>query len=143
MLAIAGAEHAKVLVVALKDTATTLKIVSHARREFPHLQIYVRAYGRVDAYEFLHAGENLIYRDTLDSSIRLGGDVLRFLGESADAAERAMRLYRERDEIMVREMARHRQDSKEFLNAAQEAHHSLDELMRSDLAAGQAPETAG
>jgi monovalent cation:H+ antiporter-2, CPA2 family len=138
LLAIAGAANAKMLVIALKDADTTLKIVKTARRHHPHLKIFVRAYSRVEAYEYLDAGEELIYRDTLDSSLRLGGDVLQQLGESAEAAERATRLYRERDEIMVRDMARHRHDSKEFVSAAREAHRSLNELMRSDIAAGQA-----
>ena len=137
LLTIAGAARAKLLVIALKDPATTLKIVENARRHHPHLEIFIRAHSRVEAYEYLDAGEDRIYRDTLDSSLRLGGDVLRQLGESAAAAERATSLYRERDEIMVRDMARHRHDSKEFFSAAQEAHRSLDELMRSDIAAGQ------
>ena len=123
--------------IALKDPATTLKIVKNARRHHPHLQIFIRAYSRVEAYDYLNAGEARIYRDTLDSSLRLGGDVLQQLGETAAAAERATSLYRERDEIMVRDMARHRRDSKEFFSAAQEAHRSLDELMRSDIAADE------
>ena len=138
LLTIAGAANAKLLVIALKDPATTLKIVNNARRHHPHLQIFIRAYSRVEAYDYLDAGEARIYRDTLDSSLRLGGDVLQQLGETAAAAERATSLYRERDEIMVRDMARHRHDSKEFFSAAQEAHRSLDELMRSDIAARQA-----
>ena len=133
MLEIAGAARAKILVIALKDSATSLRIVENARRHFPQLKIYVRAFSRVEAYDFLDAGEEHIYRDTLDSSLRLGGDVLKELGESPEASERAMRIYRERDEIMVRDMARHRGDSKEYVSAAQEAHRSLDELMRSDL----------
>ena len=137
LLTIAGAAHAKLLVIALRDPATTLKIVKNARRHHPHLEIFIRAHSRVEAYEYLDAGEDRIYRDTLDSSLRLGGDVLQQLGESAAAAERATSLYRERDEIMVRDMARHRHDSKKFFSAAQEAHRSLDELMRSDIAAGQ------
>lgn len=136
LLTIAGAATAKILVIALKDAETTLKIVRTARRQHPHLQIFVRAYSRVEAYEYLDAGEELVYRDTLDSSIRLGGDVLKMLGESEEAAERATRLYRERDEVMVRDMARHRHDSKELVSAAREAHRSLDELMRSDIEAG-------
>ena len=137
LLTTAGAANAKLLVIALKDPATTLKIVKNARRYHPHLQIFIRAYSRVEAYDYLNAGEARIYRDTLDSSLRLGGDVLQQLGETAAAAERATSLYRERDEIMVRDMARHRRDSKEFFSAAQEAHRSLDELMRSDIAADE------
>ena len=138
LLTIAGAAHAKILVIALKDPETTLKIVDIARRHHPHLKIFVRAYSRVEAYEYLDAGEEFIYRDTLDSSLRMAGDALRMLGESDEAAERAVRLYRERDELMVREMAKHRHDDDEFYSAAREAHRSLDELMRSDIEAGPA-----
>ncbi|RYD40437.1 MAG: potassium transporter, partial [Verrucomicrobiaceae bacterium] len=138
LLTIAGAAKAKILVIALKDADTTLKIVENARRHHPHLKIFVRAYSRVEAYEYLKIGEELVYRDTLDSSLRLGADVLRTLGESDEAAERATRLYRERDELMVRDMAQHRDDSKEFYSAAQEAHRTLDELMRSDIEASRA-----
>ncbi|RYD37712.1 MAG: potassium transporter, partial [Verrucomicrobiaceae bacterium] len=138
LLTIAGAANAKILIIALKDAETTLKIVENARRHHPHLKIFVRAHSRVEAYEYLKIGEELVYRDTLDSSLRLGADVLRMLGESDEAAERATRLYRERDEIMVREMAKHRDDSQEFYGAAQEAHRTLDELMRSDIEANSA-----
>ena len=85
--------------IALKDPATTLKIAKNARRHDPHLQIFIRAYSRVEAYDYLNAGEARIHRDTLDSSLRLGGDVLQQLVETAAAAERATSHYRERDEI--------------------------------------------
>jgi monovalent cation:proton antiporter-2 (CPA2) family protein len=141
LLTIAGAARAKLLVIALKDPETTLKIVKIARRHHPHLKLLIRAYSRVEAYEYIRAGEECVYRDTLDSSLRLGGDALRMLGEADEAAERATRLYRERDELMVREMAHHREDSEEFFSAAREAHRSLDELMRSDIAAEQGEAT--
>lgn len=139
LLTIAGAERARILVIALKDADTTLKIVENARRHHPHLKIFVRAYSRVEAYDYLDAGEDFVYRDTLDSSLRLGSDVLRILGESDEAAERAARIYRERDELMVREMARQRHDSHQFMSAAKEAHRSLDELMRRDREESQQP----
>lgn len=141
LLTIAGAANAKLLVIALKDADTTLKIVHNARRHHPHLKIFMRAHSRTEAYQYLDAGEELIYRDTLDSSLRLGSDVLQTLGETAESAERAARLYRERDEIMVRDMARHRHDKTEFVSAAREAHRSLNELMRSDIAAGKTGKT--
>lgn len=70
----------------------------------------------------------------------MGSDLLRELGESDDAAARAARIYRERDEVMVREMARLRHDDKDYVSAAREAHRSLDELMRGDIEAARAGE---
>ncbi|MFT3990867.1 MAG: monovalent cation:proton antiporter-2 (CPA2) family protein [Luteolibacter sp.] len=133
MLGIAGADRAKILVITLKNPETTLKIIENARRHHPHLKIFIRAYSRVEAYEYLDSGEEQIYRDTLDSSLRLGSDVLQFLGETPESADRAAKLYRDRDELMVREMARHRHNSEQLHSAAREAHRSLDEIMRRDL----------
>ncbi|HVJ46008.1 MAG TPA: monovalent cation:proton antiporter-2 (CPA2) family protein [Luteolibacter sp.] len=135
ILSIAGARQAKVLVIALKDVSTTLAIVEAARRHHPHLEIYLRAHSRTEAYSYLAAGEDHIYRETMDSSLRMGVDILRKLGISPHAARRTAKAYFRRDEEMVRTMAAHRDaDDREFANVAKEAVRSLDELLRSDIA---------
>jgi voltage-gated potassium channel Kch len=128
-----------VLIIALRDPATSVRIIESVRRNFPHLKIFVRAWSRVEAYEYLAAGQERIYRDTLDSSLRMGSDVLRELGLDEAAAERAACHYRKRDEEMTRSMAKFRNDEKAYLDAAREAVRTLDELVRSDLAETPAP----
>ncbi len=135
LLASAGAAKAKALIIALRDEATTLLIAHNARRNFPHLKIFLRAHSRNEAYSYLDAGEEQIYRDTLDSSLRMGVDVLTLLGMPTRAAQRAARLYRDSDEAMVREMASHRHDASDYTSAARQAVRTLDEIMRRDLAA--------
>ena len=132
LLAAAGAADAKVLVVALKDQEAALKIAQTARELYPHLQIFLRAHGRVDAYEFIDAGEELIYRDTLDSSLRMGTDILQHLGMEERDATRATALYRQGDEAAMQEIAAHRHDRKRFMSAGREAVLALDELMRGE-----------
>ncbi|WAC21585.1 monovalent cation:proton antiporter-2 (CPA2) family protein [Luteolibacter sp. SL250] len=134
MLDLAGASRAKVLVVAIKDEAAASIIISNARRHHPHLRIYLRAHSRAEAYSYLGQGEQHIYRETLDSSLRMGADILEHLGLSSQEAKLAASVYFTRDEEMVRSMAEHRnKDDGEYLNAAREAVQSLDELLRSDL----------
>jgi CPA2 family monovalent cation:H+ antiporter-2 len=132
LLMTAGAERAKVLVIALRDAETTLKIVEVARKHFPHLQIFLRAHSRREAYEFIDAGEERVYRETLDSSLRMGTDVLRILGTPAYAAHRAAKLYRKADETFVRKMVKHRHDRATFLNAARESQEIYNAVMRAD-----------
>lgn len=134
ILTTAGAARAKILVIAIKDVPTTLAIIGNARRHHPHLEIYVRALSRTEAYEYLAAGEGHIYRETLDSSLRMGVDILEKLGVRPHAARRAAKAYFRRDEEMVRTMASHRDaDDTEYISYAKDAVHSLDELLRSDL----------
>lgn len=132
LLAAAGAAHAKYLVIALKDSHVASKIISTVRHSFPHLRIYLRAHSRFEAYEYFDLGEERIYRETLESSLAMSVDIMTEQGFPKDRAERIALRYKENDERMVREMAKHRHDSKQYIGKAKEYVRTLDELMRSD-----------
>lgn len=133
LLAAAGAAKAKVLVVALKDGETVSHIIHTVRHSFPHLRLFLRAHSRLEAYEFLDLGEDLIYRETLESSLAMSVDIMADLGIPRIKANEAAKKYHENDERMVREMAKHRHDQKQYVGQAKEYVKSLDELMRRDL----------
>ncbi len=144
LLAAAGAAKAKVLVIALKDSDVASQIVSSVRHSFPHLKLYLRAFSRLEAYEYLDLGEESIYRETLDSSLLMSVDILSGLGFEREQAERAAARYRLNDEQMVRNMAKHRHDEKEYISRAREYAAALEELMRADLQdVDQGPPGAG
>ncbi|MBC7979687.1 MAG: cation:proton antiporter [Armatimonadetes bacterium] len=136
LLAAAGAAKAKILVVALKESQVATQIIHTVRHSFPHLKLYLRAHSRLEAYEFIDLGEESIYRETLDSSLFMSIDIMSELGFSTEKAQRAAAHYRENDEKMVREMAKHRHDRKEYLSRAKEYAQALDELMRRDISEG-------
>jgi CPA2 family monovalent cation:H+ antiporter-2 len=133
LLAAAGAAKAKILVVALKDGEVVSKIIHTVRHSFPHLKLYLRAHSRLEAYEFLDMGEEKIYRETLESSMAMSVDIMSDLGIPHQKAERIAKRYRENDERMIREMAKHRHDEKEYIGRAKEFVKILDELMRRDI----------
>jgi len=140
ILELAGASRAKILIIAIKDETAASTIIENARRHHPHLKIFLRALSRSEAYSYLALGEQHIYRETLDSSLRMGVDILQELGLSGHEARRAAKAYFVRDEEMVRSMATHRNaEDGEYLNAAREAVKSLDELLRSDIERRQRP----
>lgn len=132
MLAAAGASSARVLVIALRDAAVSLQIAEHAQRHYPHLKIFVRAHSRVEAYDFHDAKLDRIYRETLDSSLRMGRDIMETLGVDAEIARHAAERYLQRDEEMVRVMAQRRHEANDYVGVAREAVRTLDELMRQD-----------
>ena len=80
LLDAAGASKAKLLVLALDSPEKTLELVHTAKKHFPHLTILARAADRDDAYALIDAGVTHIYRETLDTSLRMGVDALRLLG---------------------------------------------------------------
>ena len=50
-------------------------ILETVRKHFPHLQVLTRVAGRPEAYELLDEGVEHVYRDGLDTALRLGVDV--------------------------------------------------------------------
>lgn len=112
LLRLAGAETARLLVVAIDDPAKTLSIIETARREFPHLKILSRAHDRRAAYDQLKAGVDDFERETFLSAVRLGKKTMRALGATDLEIEVAAEAFVSYDEQLLREMyeAFHQED---------------------------------
>lgn len=85
----AGADEAKTLIAAIDSPEINLELIDRVRKEFPKLEVMVRAKNRMDAYDLLDIGIEDIYRESLDTSVRLGVDVLIKLGFRKYSATRA------------------------------------------------------
>ncbi len=133
LLRSAGADEAKVILVAIDDHARAIDLIETIRKHFPHLTILARARGRVEAYEVLETGVRQVYRETLDTSLRMGVDALRALGVRAHHAHRAAQKFRRHDEVSLRELAALRHDRGQYLSAAREHIRFLEETMQQDL----------
>jgi voltage-gated potassium channel Kch len=133
LLQAAGADKAKLLVLAVDRPEKSLEIVRTVKKHFPHLEILARARGRPHAYELLDAEVEHVYREHLDTSLRVGVDALRRLGFRSHQAIRAARKFRRHDEANVRELAPIYGDRKSYIVRAREMVRDLEETMRADL----------
>ncbi|WP_133273502.1 monovalent cation:proton antiporter-2 (CPA2) family protein [Hymenobacter radiodurans] len=134
LLHAAGASQAKVIIIALDSSERALELVELVRRHFPHLRILVRAHDRPDAYGFIEAGLTDVYRETVDSSLRLGVDALRLLGVRAYHAQRAARTFLRHDELAMRELAAVHKDRKTYFSTARQRIQELEQLLHFDAA---------
>jgi voltage-gated potassium channel Kch len=132
LLRAAGAGSARVLVIALDDPERILELAETARKHFPQLMILSRALGRTHAYELLESGFDRVYRETLDSSITIGVDVLRELGVPAFEALRRARRFRRHDESVLRELAGQRADQAAYIHLVRQQADALERVMASD-----------
>ena len=105
LLEAAGLPDAKVLVVAVDNRETAIRIVSFARKARPDLHIVARALDRVHVYELFQAGANDIVRETFDSSIRAGRYVLENMGLSEYEAAKVSQAYFRIDRAAMRDLA--------------------------------------
>lgn len=134
LLRAAGAGGAKLLIVAVDDHSKAMEIVHTAHKHFPHLTILARARGRTEAYELMDAGVDEIYRETFDTSLRLGTDALRALGAHAHEALRSARTFRRYDEQGLRDLAAVRHDQAKLVSTARERVALLGAALQADRA---------
>ena len=127
------------LIVAVDDTDKTLEIVRAAQENFPDLRILCRARGRSHAYRLLDAGVESIYRETLDTSLRVAVDALCVLGYRRHQALRAARKFRRHDEDSVRELAGIR-DRKAYIIRARQMIRSVASLILEEVEQGRHPD---
>lgn len=132
MLRSAGAEHARVIIIAVDNSESTLKLAELCKRHFPHLAIYARARNRQHAHLLMDIGVTGLIRDTFLSSLELGRQVLVQMGVSEDVARDTVERFREHDErTLVRQQAIHH-DEHMLIQSAREAAEDLRRLFEAD-----------
>jgi voltage-gated potassium channel Kch len=129
----AGAAKARMIVLALDSPEKTLELVHIVKKHFPQLTIFARAFDWADAHQLIEAGVDYVYREALDSSLRLGEDILRSLGVRAYQAHRATRKFLRHDDQSLRILAAHRRkDRTSYINAARRRIEDLEQLFEAD-----------
>ncbi|MDH3974273.1 MAG: monovalent cation:proton antiporter-2 (CPA2) family protein [Deltaproteobacteria bacterium] len=129
----AGAEKARILILAFNDHGKTIDIVHMVKKHYPHLTIFTRSSGRTEVFELLDEGVHHVYRETFDTSLKVGIDALTSLGFRAYQAQRAARTFRHHD-VDATEVLRHvHHDKKTFITLARQRIEDLEQLMLSDL----------
>ncbi len=133
LLHAAGAEKAKVLVLALDNDEKILNMVQMVKKHFPNLTILARASGRTEAYKLLDEGVNHVYRTSLDTSLRVGIDALRSLGFRSYQAHRATKTFRHHDEDSISALQHVRHDRKTYISNARQRIEDLEQLLLTEL----------
>lgn len=134
LLRAAGAENARVLVVALDNMEDTLRVAELAKRHFPHLSILARARNRRHAHLLMDLEIDGIIRETFESSLKLTAMVLERLDIPADRAERTIELFRAHDERTLIETHAIAHDEQKLIQSTQQAAAELMELFEADNA---------
>ena len=128
----AGADEARVLIAAIDSPETNYDLVEKTKKLFPHLTIMVRARSRLDAYELIDIGVKDIYRESLDTSVRLGIDVLIKLGVRKYSATRAGQNFIKYDEAAMYQLAPHRHDQDTYIFNTREQIQLQEQLLTND-----------
>lgn len=138
LLRIAGAGHAKVLVVAVDDKEQCLRIVDTAREHFPHLELVVRARDVPHWNALRDRGVMHVERELFESSLRSGRKVLELLGAAPyEARQQAMR-FRRHNLALFEKLHPHYQDRAKLIAVVKEGRQEFEEQMARERAESEA-----
>jgi CPA2 family monovalent cation:H+ antiporter-2/glutathione-regulated potassium-efflux system protein KefB len=132
LLRAAGADSARIVVVALDDMEETLVVVDMIRRNFPKLKIFARARNRRHAYLLMDRAVDGLVRDTFHSSLRLSEMVLNAIGKSPVDALKAVEIFRVRDEQALLDSHAFYEDERRLIQSAQDVADELASLFERD-----------
>ena len=132
LLRTAGAERAKVLVIAIDDVEQSLKLADLAREHFPHLTIVARARNVQHYYELRERGVQHVEREILDSSLMSARSVLEAMGWQPHRARSLAMRFRRHNIDQLEEMLPHRTDQAKLVSMAKAGRAQLEELFAQD-----------
>jgi CPA2 family monovalent cation:H+ antiporter-2 len=129
----AGAEQAEILISAIDNTEHSLKLVQLCKEHFPHLEVMIRAKNRYDSYEMMEMGVKNVYREHLDTSIRMGEDVLRKLGFRAHTTHRLAKQFKEYDEEALKVLVQYKGNQDEYISKVKKQIEMQESLLSGEL----------
>ncbi|MBL0420552.1 glutathione-regulated potassium-efflux system protein KefC [Ramlibacter sp. AW1] len=129
LLRIAGAERAKVLVVAVDDVEQSLAIVELARAHFPHLELVVRARDVTHWNALRDRGVVRVQRELFESSLQSGATVLEVLGMESSEAQRQVGRFREHNIALFERMYPHHKDRARLIAVVREGREQFEQQM--------------
>ncbi len=95
VLQAAGADHAKMLVIALEDPEQVSRLVMQVRQYYADMPIHTRARDRQHCADLITAGASTTVSDTLETSLRLTEEVLLGSGIDKEDVDRVISAFRE------------------------------------------------
>lgn len=131
LLKAAGAKEASIIVIAIDDAAKRLEMVATIKKHFPHLHMLVRSRNRYDAYDQMNAGLLHIYRETLDTSIKVGVDAMTILGFRKYTVHRMAKTFIKQDELNLKQLSSIR-DREEYITEVKKYIEELEVVMQRD-----------
>ncbi len=136
LLESAGIENADFLIVAIDNPDTAMSMVKKIKAKYPNIKLLVRARNRYDAYELHNIGVGHIYRESLDTSVKLASDLLNLMGFDKEATDSQAEKFIQLDVESLKRLATTPRDEDEYIFRAREEIKQQEKLLIEDLKIG-------
>lgn len=143
LLRMAGAEQARILVVAVDAPDQSIKIVQLAKKHFPHMQVVARARDVTHWHSLRDLGVTHVERELFESSLRTARTVLELTGLPPQEADRLTERFRAHNIALSERMYEHHNDREAMIAVAKQGRQQLVEQMAKERQERMAAAEAG
>ncbi|MES2723069.1 MAG: monovalent cation:proton antiporter-2 (CPA2) family protein [Pseudomonadota bacterium] len=133
LLRTAGAEKARLLIVAIDDKDKAVELVEAAKLAFPNLTILSRAWDRRHAYDLLAHGADDVERESFEGSLAMGKRALMRLGFSERRAVGAAAAFRKLDRKLFEKLAPAYGQEENYVLASRDSTETMERLLNAEM----------
>jgi glutathione-regulated potassium-efflux system ancillary protein KefC len=139
LLRTAGAERARVFVLAIDDVEQSVAVARLVRQHFPRLQLVARARNVTHYLKLRQLGVSSIERETLDSALMSARCVLEAMGLAPAVAEAQAARFRAHSIELIEQMVPHAGDEDQLIALSKLGRQQLEALWARDREAPTTP----
>ena len=136
LLRLAGADEARVFVLAIDDVEQSVAVAQLVRRHFPQLTLVARARNVTHYIRLRQLGVTLIERETLDSALASARTVLETLGVAPEVALAQSQRFRQHTIDLIEQMLPHQGDERKLIAVAKQGRQQLEQMWAQERASG-------
>jgi len=133
LLKSAGVESADYVIAAMDPPEANLQLAEVLRKNFPNVEVMIRAKNRKAAYEYLQDGFTEVYRETFFSAVYLGKSILEKLGLSQEEARIQSELFINSDRESLRKLAKDIHSFEDYITLSRKEFEIQSELLKTNL----------
>ena len=132
LLRSAGADEARLLIVAIDDADAAVEIVRLCKQHFKKLRVIARARNRRHAYDLYKAGVDSYHRELLDASLAVGREAMEALGRSPKDMRKKAETFLAHDIATLRKSFEFFENEPEMVNFAKLRREELEGILQED-----------
>ncbi|MEO9892997.1 monovalent cation:proton antiporter-2 (CPA2) family protein [Aurantibacter sp.] len=136
LLESAGIAEAKIIICASNKLNVSKAISKIVSNKYPHVELLIRTKNRYDAYELLNLGHENIYRESLDTSLKLARDVLSKMGFRKYTLNRQVQNFIKYDEDSLRRLAKESKSDDQYIFKAKKELEQQEKFLNEDFKRG-------
>lgn len=136
LLESAGIAEAKILISAIDNSDNVIHLTKMVKEKYPNVKLMLRAKNRYDAYDLLNMGVEDVYRESLETSVKMASDALNHLGYRKYTIYRQAQKFIQYDEDSLRRLSNKPKTREEYIFKAKEEIKQQEKQLEEDLNRG-------